>query len=84
VEWRQTYQKLIVPDGTLGKWLDPGIQEASLGKNVCVGGGQPKQSPARPTVCSQKGSSRDPAAIEETVLKVLPTRARCEKAEPDG
>jgi hypothetical protein len=44
MELRQTYQKLIVPDGTLGKCLDPGIQEASLGKNVCVGGGQPSKA----------------------------------------
>jgi hypothetical protein len=60
----------IVPDGILGKCLDPGIHVTGLGKNVYVvgggGGGNPSQ--ALPTQCSQKSSNRNPAAMEEVYL----------------
>ncbi len=61
---------IIVPDGTSGKFLDPGIQGASLGKNVCMGVSNPSQ--ALPALCPQKGNSRDPAAMEEMYAESTP------------
>jgi hypothetical protein len=43
---REVYQ--VVPDGASGKCLDHRKQGGGLGKNVCVGGEQPKPSPAHP------------------------------------
>ncbi len=47
-----------------------------------VGGEQPRL--AMPTLCSQKGSSRDPAAMEEMCAKVTPTHSRLDTAESDN
>jgi hypothetical protein len=55
---------LIVPDRVLGSYPDPGRQGTSPGK-VCEGEtGQASQAPVQAE--AGKGSSRDPAAMEET------------------
>ncbi len=50
----------------------------------CVWGGLSNPSQALPALCPQKGSSRDPAAMEEACDKSIPTHSRHDEAESGG
>jgi hypothetical protein len=51
-------------------------------KKICGGVSNPSQS--LPALCPQKGSSRDPAAMEEACDKSISTRSRHDEAESGG